>query len=67
MVNVHEKHIQRKTDHRSLWWNDDHSSEFVPILNTNSNLYVCESLDGLTLMLLVANFSNTKWCKKAEN
>ena len=32
-----KKHLQIKTDHRSLWWNDDQSSKFVPIPNTIYN------------------------------
>ena len=30
-----KKHLHKnKTDHQSLWWNDDQSSKFVPIPNT---------------------------------
>ena len=39
-----KKNLEIKTDHRSLWWNNDQSSKVVPIPNTKGCIYFCQAL-----------------------
>ena len=44
MANVHEKHLQIKTDQRSLWWNDDQSSIFFTDSQYQNSPFSCRKL-----------------------
>ena len=59
-------HLSAQRELSNEYQHDRVEMVFKNLCNLVIWMKVASVLEGLTLMLVVANFANTKWCKKAN-